>query len=607
MLTSGHKLTVTNSSHIAQLTVDGGGTTFPSITVGPASSGGGLLADQIFITAGGRITSAKGITSRTSLRIAPGGKLAFTGSGCKSLVVFSAHNDGHLMVEGGVVEVLNSSGTSPSFDPDGTIGRGMITVKSGARLHFSRGEPIDDFAGTMVIGSGSGKAYLVISRSWTNEGVVVLDDGLLEYENEATSDYRFTNVGEIRIRGTLNEISTGIHGFSEPWTNEGVVVLEDGTLGGGAVLNNGEIRGHGTLNNIFLNNNGLISAEGGTLFIEPEESFDLDGPNDTGSLNALTGSLEFDAAAAFDIRSFAGELAVGTGHEIRAKRVGFLLAPGSVVRLTGGALITAGLRNTGDIDIHDGAGPESRSESVEFDPVRPIGNVILDGDLRLVGISAFGVGTVFSGDGTLIFDSVGDHTVRIGSVIATGFRNEGSLLIPSDDRIGQIAFGGGYTQTADGSLNLRIGGLVPAKGHDRIAVGGAADLAGTLTVTLVNGFIPRVGNSFTMLVATGGLAGTFDKFQLPALGTDLFWHPGTDSAVGTFTLSVCSRAADIDMDCMITLADFAGFTDCAAGPNVPPNPLPPLTADDCLAAFDFDGDGDNDLVDYAELERRLTQ
>ena len=91
------------------------------------------------------------------------------------------------------------------------------------------------------------------------------------------------------------------------------------------------------------------------------------------------------------------------------------------------------------------------------------------------------------------------------------------------------------------------------------------------------------------------------------MSPDLFWHTRSDSAAGTFTLSVCSFAGDIDLDCVTTLADFGGFTDCVAGPSAVPDPQQQPTANECLAAFDFDDDGDNDLVDYAQLVLLLTQ
>lgn len=59
-------------------------------------------------------------------------------------------------------------------------------------------------------------------------------------------------------------------------------------------------------------------------------------------------------------------------------------------------------------------------------------------------------------------------------------------------------------------------------GHDHMAVAGTATLGGTLTVTLLDGFVPVVGNSFTIIRAAL-VNGTFDTQNLPALPPDRKW------------------------------------------------------------------------------------
>jgi virginiamycin B lyase len=63
---------------------------------------------------------------------------------------------------------------------------------------------------------------------------------------------------------------------------------------------------------------------------------------------------------------------------------------------------------------------------------------------------------------------------------------------------GLITVNGNYTQTANGALNIDIGGLA-ANQFDRLAITGAANLDGTLNVALINGFTPALNNSFQIL------------------------------------------------------------------------------------------------------------
>jgi hypothetical protein len=58
---------------------------------------------------------------------------------------------------------------------------------------------------------------------------------------------------------------------------------------------------------------------------------------------------------------------------------------------------------------------------------------------------------------------------------------------------------------------------------------------------------------------------------------------------------------DFNGDGIIDLADYFHFADCLSGPETLPSPTEPTTAQNCLAVFDFDGDDDVDLVNYAEF------
>ncbi len=58
---------------------------------------------------------------------------------------------------------------------------------------------------------------------------------------------------------------------------------------------------------------------------------------------------------------------------------------------------------------------------------------------------------------------------------------------------------------------------------------------------------------------------------------------------------------DFSGDCNTDLTDYVSFFDCAAGPGLLPDPLAPITSQQCLDAFDFDHDNDVDLRDFGGL------
>ena len=155
-----------------------------------------------------------------------------------------------------------------------------------------------------------------------------------------------------------------------------------------------------------------------------------------------------------------------------------------------------------------------------------------------------GAGTVRAYTGTLQF--TGGYTQTLGATIAGGggtlasttpldiqggtLTGVGALLasvviggtvepgLPS----GILSIDGRYTQTSAGKLTLELGGLAPGSQHDRLDVTGAASLGGTLQATLVGGFVPQDGNTFTVLTSSA-IDGYFEALSLPALPGGLAW------------------------------------------------------------------------------------
>jgi len=93
------------------------------------------------------------------------------------------------------------------------------------------------------------------------------------------------------------------------------------------------------------------------------------------------------------------------------------------------------------------------------------------------------------------------------------------------------------------TLNLQLGGTTQCTGYDEYIVGGTLTLNGpTLDVTLINGFVPAAGESFTIL-SWGSLTGTFGTVTLPALSAGLVWN--TTALYTTGTIAVTSASANV--------------------------------------------------------------
>lgn len=82
--------------------------------------------------------------------------------------------------------------------------------------------------------------------------------------------------------------------------------------------------------------------------------------------------------------------------------------------------------------------------------------------------------------------------------------NEGTILARTG---GRMIIGGDLTQTTTGIVNVELGGTTTDQ-IGQIQVSGNATLAGTLQVTLVNGFAPQAGNTFP-IISFSSRIGTF--------------------------------------------------------------------------------------------------
>lgn len=88
---------------------------------------------------------------------------------------------------------------------------------------------------------------------------------------------------------------------------------------------------------------------------------------------------------------------------------------------------------------------------------------------------------------------------------------------------GVLAINGNYTQNY-GTLDIELAGYNQGTEYDLLTISGTATLDGTLSVSLLDSFLPGFGSSFSILEATGGVSGAFSNLNLPSLGGGLGWE-----------------------------------------------------------------------------------
>lgn len=111
----------------------------------------------------------------------------------------------------------------------------------------------------------------------------------------------------------------------------------------------------------------------------------------------------------------------------------------------------------------------------------------------------------------------------------------------------------GINLNANATIDFQIGGTDPAD-FAQLTTGATATLAGTLSASLIGVFNPSANDAFEILTADGGLVGTFDTEELPALAGGLFLDVQYDA--NAVTLAVEGVVGDYNYDSLVNAADY---------------------------------------------------
>jgi hypothetical protein len=170
--------------------------------------------------------------------------------------------------------------------------------------------------------------------------------------------------------------------------------------------------------------------------------------------------------------------------------------------------------------------------------------LVFGGALNLGGntLTKTGLGTIAvnnilaSGGGSLNCD---EGTCSGSGTIDGSVNNNGGTVAPGNSP-GILTIEGNYTQGTNGTLALEIGGLVPGDDHDKLVVNGIATLAGTLDVTLINGFT-LAGDMLFDVLDFNSVVNDFTTFNLP---TGLVWNVSD----GSLCFGTCTGGGLTDYD-----------------------------------------------------------
>ena len=147
-----------------------------------------------------------------------------------------------------------------------------------------------------------------------------------------------------------------------------------------------------------------------------------------------------------------------------------------------------------------------------------------------LGEIAFNNDVISSGGTFICGGGICSGTVTFGGAVA----NLGGTVSPGSST-GALQVGGDFSQDAEGTLLMEIGGTRASIEHDVLEVAGELLAGGVLEVVLTEGFLPSEGDHFDLL----DFASTSGQFAvaLPALASGLVWDASALYSTGGLSVA----------------------------------------------------------------------
>jgi hypothetical protein len=447
--------------------------------------------------------------------------------------------------------------------------------------------------------SAAGVGRLTVTNGFTNNGVIELTDINLGWGAElAVTNGTLTNAPGAELRTLVGENGTGTlslqldnHGtvsIARPTTlsrasadhvNSGTIQISGGSLSVSqsgttpSFVNNGTVNctgGNATFSGGTVTSASTLSVGAGrTLLFNSGAVFN----QNAGTLTTTGGTLSFNGATG----NFATDYSNAGSSLLLSNAT--LNGPGMITNASGltlaGSTINAPFTSQADILV--------TGASTIANPNGSFANAAA-ATLRIQGSSAAGVGrlTVTNGftnngvieltdinlgwgaelvvtNGTLTNAASGKIQAIAGMNGTRRFYGALSNLGLVTIDLGQLfSVTGTITQQNPGRIDFFAAGLNPQQ-LSRLAVTGAAQLAGGIGMTLVNDFLPAIGDGF-QIITYGSLSDAIGCFDIAGLffGTGLRYNLLRNPT--NLTLEVVDnpvQTGDVRCDCTVDLADLS--------------------------------------------------
>lgn len=491
-----------HDSLINQQLLEGAGQIFEL----PLTNQGTINADN----KGNTLYLVDGATTNTSLMEASGGGI---------LELETAVNNA-----GGTIEAETGSTVILGGNNTGTISGGVLTT-SGTGVIESENGVLD---GTVNIPTNAGKLNvndfnLSFAGTINNTGTIALSNHACV---DITEPSTLTGSGKLTLG-----LNTCIYGSGIPFTNQSTIE------GSGSI---------GNSNPMPITNTGTILANSSSPLTIYSGTY---GFTNAGKLKVNSGRT-LNVEGVFNNLSGTGTLSGGT-YDVS----GTLGLPGSIVSNAANITLTgasAGISNnisstnaltdlssnatTGTLSLTNG---QSLTTSMAFTNSGKItvgtgSSFTVNGSYTQTAGTTTVDGSITTGPAGLNLDK--GSLFGKGSISAAVTLSGGSITAgDSSTKPGTLTINGSYTQQAKGALDISIEGTTAGTFGD-LTVSNGVSLAGTLTIKVVNGFAPVVGDSFTILTGSA-VSGTFATVKGTSINSSEHFEVNYTSTAVTLTVA----------------------------------------------------------------------
>jgi hypothetical protein len=386
------------------------------------------------------------------------------------------------------------------------LNNSTFTNRTGALFHAQNAAAISgngsarfDNAGTFRKSANPGIASSIVS--FNNFGTVEIQTGTLNLSGGGTNSGSF----DVALDTTLN-LSAGTYsaGPSSRITGAGNLSISGATANLGGLVN---LAGSNTFSGISgttANLTGNYICTNNTLMISGATTANFNGTGTVAPANiallrvgngnpTLGGNNTVTVLGQMD---WTGGTMSGSGRTIIEPAATLNLANPSAI------VLNRTLENGGTV-LWSGAGSFALNNCTLTNRAGALFHA-----QNAIAIS-FGGGTGRFDNAGLFRKSATNGTTTIASGIA--FTNYGTVEI----RRGILAANGGYASSSNALLNCALGGTAAGTNYGQLQVAGTVNLNSALSVDFVNGFVPALNDSFTVVTA-GTRSGTFANFLYPS-------------------------------------------------------------------------------------------